>query len=55
MSKSRTLAAALAIVGTLAGSFAVIGTAEAKSAKCYATPVPGSPGTYIITCTTTRP
>src|SRR5512141_3070988 len=52
MSKTRTTAAVLAIVGVIAGSFAVIGTAEAKRAKCTAVPVPGHPGTFVVTCST---
>ncbi|MGE5097982.1 MAG: hypothetical protein ACM3SO_22795 [Betaproteobacteria bacterium] len=55
MSKTRTTAAVLAIVGVIAGSFAVIGTAEAKRAKCTAVPVPGHPGTFVVTCSTRRP
>jgi hypothetical protein len=54
-SKVRTAAAALAILGVFAGQFAVVSSAEAKSSKCFATAVPGSPGTFVITCTTTRP
>jgi hypothetical protein len=53
--KSRSLLAALFVAGTLAGSLAVVGTAEAKRPQCYAVPVPGQPGTSIVICTTTRP
>jgi hypothetical protein len=54
-SKSRGLVAALMVAGLIAGQFAVIGSAEAKAAKCFATAVPGSPGTFVITCSTKRP
>ena len=53
--KSRSLVAALFVAATLAGSFAVVGAAEAKRPQCYSVPVPGQPGTYIVICTTTRP
>jgi hypothetical protein len=54
-SKSRALVAALTVAGIVAGSFSVIGAAEAKSAKCVATPVPGAVATFIVTCSTHRP
>ncbi|HET9580355.1 MAG TPA: hypothetical protein VFP44_21185 [Usitatibacter sp.] len=53
--KSRGLLAALMVAGMIAGQFAVIGTAEARSAKCASVPVAGSPGTFIIVCSTKRP
>lgn len=55
-SRSRGLVAALMIAGVIAGQFAVIGDAEAKKrAKCFSAPVPGHPGTFIVTCSTRRP
>jgi len=54
-SSSRALVAALTVAGIVAGSFSVIGAAEAKSAKCFATPVPGAVATFIVTCSTHRP
>jgi hypothetical protein len=56
MSRIRTLSAAtLAVAGLVALQFAVVMPAEAKSAKCSAVAVPGSPGTFVITCSTRRP
>ena len=52
MSKTITTLAAIAIV---AGQFAIVGVAEAKAAKCVAVAVPGSPGTFVMTCSTKRP
>ena len=52
---SRGLVAALMVAGIIAGQLAVIGPAEAKRPKCAATPVPGHPGTFIVTCSTHRP
>ncbi|HET9653635.1 MAG TPA: hypothetical protein VFP36_15655 [Usitatibacter sp.] len=54
-SKSRGLVAALMVVGIIAGQFAVVGSAEAKRAKCTSVPVPGHPGTFVATCSTHRP
>jgi len=51
----RSLAAALALSTLMIGQFAVVGEAQARSAKCFATPVPGQPGVEIVTCTTRRP
>ena len=53
--KSRAFIAALTVVGIIAGSFAVVGAAEAKSAKCAAKLVPGKAGTFVVTCSTKRP
>ena len=56
MSKIRTLAAAgLIAAGLVAAQFAIVMPAEAKSAKCAAVAVPGSPGTFVVTCSTRRP
>jgi len=55
MSKTRIAAATLAVIGVLAGQFAVVTSAEAKSSKCVAVAVPGQPGTFIVTCSTGRP
>jgi len=52
MSKTITTLAAIALV---AGQFAIVGVAEAKAAKCASVAVPGSPGTFVITCSTKRP
>ncbi|HWH39827.1 MAG TPA: hypothetical protein VNU21_08305 [Usitatibacter sp.] len=52
MSKTFTTLAAIAVI---AGQFAIVGVAEAKSAKCSAVAVPGSPGTFVVTCSTRRP
>ncbi|HEY6865126.1 MAG TPA: hypothetical protein VI319_14600 [Burkholderiales bacterium] len=50
--KVRVLAIAVALMGAM-GAVAI--PAQARSAKCFATPVPGQPGVEIVTCTTTRP
>lgn len=42
------------LVGVL-GQFAMATEAYAKHPKCTSTPLAGQPGTYIWTCTTTRP
>lgn len=52
---SRVLAVTLVLAGAVAVQFAVVGEAQAKRAKCFATPVPGQPGVSIVTCTTIRP
>ncbi|HET9578813.1 MAG TPA: hypothetical protein VI139_06520 [Gemmatimonadales bacterium] len=54
-SKSRGLVAALMIAGVIAGQFAVIGSAEARRAKCASVPVPGHAGTFVVVCSTKRP
>jgi hypothetical protein len=48
-------AIALTLLAAVAAQFAIITPAEAKSAKCFSTPVPGQPGVFIGTCTTRRP
>jgi hypothetical protein len=56
MTKIRTLGAAiLAIAGLVVVQFLVVMPAEAKSAKCTAAAVPGSFGTFVVTCSTKRP
>ena len=52
---ARVLAVAAALSGAVLMQFAVVGEAQAKRAKCFATPVPGQPGVEIVTCTTIRP
>ena len=53
--ESRGLVAALTIALVVAAQFAVVTSADAKSAKCASHAVPGSPGTFIVTCSTKRP
>jgi hypothetical protein len=53
--KTRIAAIALSLLGVVGAQFAVVAPAEAKSSKCVAVAVPGSPGTYVMTCTTSRP
>ena len=53
--ESRGLVAGLTIALIVAVQFAVVTSADAKSAKCSAQPVPGKPGTFIVTCSTKRP
>ena len=53
--KTRIAAIALSILGIVAAQFALISPAEAKSSKCAAIAVPGSPGTYVMACSTNRP
>ena len=56
MSKIRTLTAAiLAVAGLVVVQFLVVMPAEAKSAKCTSVAVPGSIGTFVVTCSTRRP
>jgi hypothetical protein len=56
MSKIRTLTAAvLAVGGLVLVQFLVVMPAEAKSAKCTSVAVPGSVGTFVVTCSTRRP
>jgi hypothetical protein len=51
-SKVRAFAVTVAIVG----AFSVLATpAQARSVKCFGTPVPGHPGTLIVHCGTARP
>ena len=54
-SESRGLVAALTIALVFFFHFAVVTSADAKSAKCTAHPVPGKAGTFIVTCSTKRP
>ena len=51
----RTAAIALSLLGLVAAQFAIVTPAEAKAAKCTAVAVPGSPGTFVMTCSTKRP
>jgi hypothetical protein len=51
----RTAAITLSLLGLVAAQFAVVTPAEAKAAKCVAVAVPGSPGTFVMTCSTKRP
>jgi len=53
--ESRGLVAALTIALVVAAQFAVVTSEDAKSAKCASQPVPGKPGTFIVTCSTKRP
>jgi hypothetical protein len=53
--KSRAFIAAMTVAGIIVGSFAMVGAAEAKSAKCVSTPVPGKVATFVVTCSTKRP
>ena len=53
--ESRGLVAALTIALVVAAQFAVVTSADAKSAKCASHAVPGHPGTFIVTCSTKRP
>jgi hypothetical protein len=51
-SRARVLAVAVAFVGALS----VVATpAYAKRVKCFANPVPGHPGQFIVHCGTARP
>ena len=54
-SESRGLVAAMTIALVVATQFAVVTSADAKRPKCASTPVPGHPGTFIVTCSTKRP
>jgi DNA-binding IclR family transcriptional regulator len=53
--KTRIAAIALSLIGIVGAQFAVVTSAEAKSAKCVAVAVPGQPGTFVMTCSTGRP
>jgi hypothetical protein len=53
--KTRIAAITLSLLGVVGAQFAIVTPAEAKSAKCFVTPVPGQPGVFIGTCTTKRP
>lgn len=57
MKSSKSISRVVALAGAIviAAQFAMVPAAFAKSAKCYATPVAGQPGTYVWTCTTGRP
>jgi hypothetical protein len=68
MNKVRMIAAVLAATGLMAGSFAEAaqgggggagggggGGGGGKKPSCVAHPVPGQPGTFIVTCSTQRP
>ncbi len=57
MTKIKSISRVVAVAGAMAFAlqFAMVPAAFAKSPKCYAKPVAGSPGTYIWTCTTGRP
>ena len=52
---SKGFAAALALAGILAGQFAIVSQAQARSTHCAAVPIPGQPGHYIVRCSTSRP
>ena len=53
---SRHILLSLLAVATLTmGQIATMDAALAKSAHCGATPVPGQPGHFIVTCSRTRP
>ncbi|HWH42311.1 MAG TPA: hypothetical protein VNU21_20850 [Usitatibacter sp.] len=54
-SKSRAPIAAFTIALAVATQFAVVTNADAKAAKCSSRAVPGSPGNFIVTCSTKRP
>ena len=45
----------LALLMGVAAQMTLPVLAHARSPKCSPVPVPGQPGTYVITCTTTRP
>ena len=51
-SKLRVVAVAVAFVGALS---VVSAPAYAKRVKCFANPVPGHPGQFIVHCGTARP
>ena len=53
--KTRIAAIALSLLGVVGAQLAVVTPAEAKSSKCAAVAVPGSPGTYVMMCSTGRP
>jgi hypothetical protein len=54
MLRSRLLSFALALA--IAGALGVAASSrEAERAKCVSTPVPGQPGTAIVTCPKPRP
>ena len=53
-SESRGLIAALTIALVVAAQFAIVTSADAKSAKCASQAEPGKPGTFIVTCSTKR-
>jgi len=53
--KTRIAAITLSLLGVVGAQFAIVTPAEAKSSKCFAVAVPGSPGTYVVTCSTQRP
>jgi hypothetical protein len=53
--ESRALIAAFTLALAVATQFAVVTNADAKAAKCSSRAVPGSPGTFIVTCSTKRP
>jgi hypothetical protein len=55
MNTTRKTITALAAASILAMQLAVVGSAEAKSAKCVSTPVPGKVATFVVTCSTKRP
>ena len=52
---TRIAAIALSLLAIVGSQFAVVTSAEAKAAKCASVAVPGSPGTFVITCSTKRP
>jgi hypothetical protein len=53
--KTRIAAIALSLLGVVGAQFAVVTPAEAKASKCVAVAVPGSPGTFVMSCSTRRP
>jgi hypothetical protein len=53
--KTKITAITLSLLGIVGAQFALVAPAEAKSSKCAAIAVPGSPGTYVMTCSTGRP
>ena len=45
----------IALLLGVAAQVALPTAAHAKRAKCFSTPVPGQPGTFVVTCSTIRP
>jgi len=60
MNKARMIVAVLAATGLMAATFAEAaqgggGGGGGKKPSCVSHPVPGQPGTFIVTCSTQRP
>lgn len=55
MNKSKYVLGTAAVLMAFAAQFVVVSNVEAKSSKCTSVAVPGSPGTFIVTCSTSRP